>query len=123
MFNTNSAEAITTFDRPTGAGWEVLPAGEGNLRVRLFGVWTLASGAHPVTGFDHFLRSGTRQISFDAHDLLAWDSVLVQFLCEIEGLAVVSRRDFFFVAPDWRHVTGTMMAALGGSRGFIGERR
>jgi len=36
---------------------------------------------------------------------------------------VVSRRHFFFVAPDWRHVTGTMMAALGGLRGFVGERR
>ena len=38
-------------------------------------------------------------------------------------LSVVSRRHFFFVAPDWRHVTGTMMAALGGLRGFVGERR
>jgi hypothetical protein len=37
--------------------------------------------------------------------------------------SVVSRRHFFFVAPDWRHVTGTMMAALGGLRGFVGERR
>jgi hypothetical protein len=36
---------------------------------------------------------------------------------------VVSRRHFFFVAPDWRHVTGTMMAALGDLRGFVGERR
>jgi hypothetical protein len=27
------------------------------------------------------------------------------------------------VALDWRHVTGTMMAALGGLRGFVGERR
>ena len=39
------------------------------------------------------------------------------------ALTVVSRRHFFFVAPDWRHVTGTMMAALGGLRGFVGERR
>ena len=37
--------------------------------------------------------------------------------------SVVSRRHFFFVALDWRHVTGTMMAALGGLRGFVGERR
>jgi len=41
----------------------------------------------------------------------------------ITMLSVVSRRHFFFVAPDWRHVTGTMMAALGGLRGFVGERR
>ena len=37
-------------------------------------------------------------------------------------LTVVSRRHFFFVALDWRRVTGTMMAALGGLRGFVGER-
>ena len=36
---------------------------------------------------------------------------------------VVSRRHFFFVAPDWRYVTGTMIAALGGLCGFVGERR
>lgn len=41
----------------------------------------------------------------------------------VSALPVVSRRHFFFVAPDWRHVTGTMMAALGGLRGFVGERR
>ena len=87
MFNTSPAGAAATLDRSTGAGWEVLPAGAGNLRVRLFGLWTLASGAHPVTGFDGLLRPDTRQISFEAHDLAAWDSVLVQFLCEIEGLA------------------------------------
>src|SRR4051794_10447146 len=87
MFNTSSAGATTTLDRSTGAGWEALPAGAGNLRVRLVGVWTLASGGHPVTGFDHFLRSDTRQISFDSRDLWGWDSVLVQFLCELEGLA------------------------------------
>ena len=38
-------------------------------------------------------------------------------------LSVVSRRHFFSVAPDWRHVTGTTMAALGDLRGFGGERR
>ena len=37
--------------------------------------------------------------------------------CSFQG------RHFFFVAPDWRPVTGTMMAALGGLRGFVGERR
>ena len=41
----------------------------------------------------------------------------------VNAVAGVSRRHFFFVAPDWRHVTGTMMAALGGLRGFVGERR
>jgi hypothetical protein len=42
---------------------------------------------------------------------------------DLVSAPVVSRRHFFFVAPDWRHVTGTMMAALGGLRGFVGERR
>jgi hypothetical protein len=42
---------------------------------------------------------------------------------ELYVVTVVSRRHFFFVAPDWRHVTGTMMAALGDLRGFVGERR
>jgi hypothetical protein len=36
---------------------------------------------------------------------------------------VVSRRHFFFGAPDWHHVTGTMTAALSDLRGFVGERR
>ena len=39
-----------------------------------------------------------------------------------KALPVVSRRHFFFVAPDWRHVTGTMMAASGDLRGFVSER-
>jgi hypothetical protein len=37
--------------------------------------------------------------------------------------SVVSRRHFFFGAPDWHHVTGTMTAALSDLRGFVGERR
>jgi Mor family transcriptional regulator len=41
----------------------------------------------------------------------------------LQEVSVVSRRHFFFVALDWRHVTGTMMAALGGLRGFVGEWR
>ena len=46
-----------------------------------------------------------------------------KFFSSVSNFTVVSRRHFFFVAPDWRHVTGTMMAALGGLRGFVGERR
>src|SRR5689334_15214075 len=37
-------------------------------------------------------------------------------------LTVVSRRHFFSVAPDWRHVPATMMVDLAGLRGFVGER-
>src|SRR4051794_6513500 len=40
--------------------------------------------------------------------------MFLRLLFRVLGLkAVVSRRHFFFVAPNWRHVTGTMMAALG----------
>jgi hypothetical protein len=36
---------------------------------------------------------------------------------------VVSRRHFFSMAPDWRHVRATMMVDLADLRGFVGERR
>ena len=35
---------------------------------------------------DRLLRPDTRQVSFDTRDLLAWDSVLIDFLCKLEGL-------------------------------------
>ena len=38
-------------------------------------------------------------------------------------LPVVSRRHFFSMAPDWRHVRATMMVDLADRRGFVGERR
>jgi hypothetical protein len=41
----------------------------------------------------------------------------------VEWETVVSRRHFFSVASNWRHVTGTMRADLGELRGFVGERR
>ena len=50
-------------------------------------------------------------------------AAVVFAILRVTPVTVVSRRYFFFVAPDWRHVAGTMMAALGGLRGFVGERR
>jgi len=40
-----------------------------------------------------------------------------------EFQTVVSRRHFFSMAPDWRHVRATMMVDLADLRGFVGERR
>jgi len=48
--------------------------------------------------------------------------LLLMFSAGLETDTVVSRRHFFSVAPDWRHVTGTMMAASGDLRGFVSER-
>ena len=40
----------------------------------------------------------------------------------VEAGTVVSRRHFFSMAPDWRHVRATMMVDLADLRGFVGER-
>ena len=76
-----------TSDWPAGGGWEALPKAAGELEVRLFGRWTVATGAQSAAGLAASLRPDTRLISFDARDLLAWDSVLIEFLCKLESLA------------------------------------
>src|SRR4051812_44699620 len=56
-------------------------------------------------GFSYGFRPGRSQ-----HDAL--DALIVGISSrKVNFIPVVSRRHFFFVAPDWRHVTGTMMAA------------
>jgi len=87
LFGMKSADAVATPSRSTGGGWDALPAAAGDLEIRLFGRWTLAAGAQSVAGLDRLLPPDTRQISFDARDLLAWDSVLIEFLCKLEGWA------------------------------------
>src|SRR3954453_20425734 len=82
-----SAAAAVTSDWPAGGGWEALPKAAGELEVRLFGRWTVASGAQSAAGLAASLRPDTRLISFDARDLPAWDSVLIEFLCKLESLA------------------------------------
>ncbi len=75
-----------TADHP---GWEgnLSPAGE--LRIRLFGDWVLASGARPSAELSRLLSEtpGPTKISFDASELGAWDNVLIDFLNKLEAAA------------------------------------
>lgn len=87
MFEPKSAAAAVTSDWPAEGGWEALPKAAGELEVRLFGRWTVATGARSAAGLAASLRPDTRLISFDARDLLAWDSVLIEFLGKLESLA------------------------------------
>jgi phospholipid/cholesterol/gamma-HCH transport system permease protein len=70
-------------------GWEANLLAPGELRIRLFGEWVLASGARPSTELSHRLSEIPRptKISFDAGELGAWDNVLVDFLSKIEASA------------------------------------
>jgi phospholipid/cholesterol/gamma-HCH transport system permease protein len=89
MFTRSAARAAATSQQSPadGAGWEAVPAGAGLVRIRLFGNWTLAAGAPPGAGFAQLPRADMRQIGFDARELRAWDSVLVQFLRQLEEWA------------------------------------
>jgi phospholipid/cholesterol/gamma-HCH transport system permease protein len=62
---------------------------DGELRVRLFGEWVLASGARSSAELSRRLSETPRpaKISFDARELGAWDNVLVEFLNKLEAIA------------------------------------
>ena len=70
-------------------GWEANLLAAGELRIRLFGEWVLASGARSSTELSHRLSETPRpaKISFDAGELGPWDNVLVDFLSKIEASA------------------------------------
>ncbi len=70
-------------------GWETRLLAGGELRVRLFGAWVLASGARFTADLPRRLGEAPRaaRISFDARDLTAWDNVLIDFLNKLETLA------------------------------------
>ena len=70
-------------------GWEANLLAAGELRIRLFGEWVLASGVRSSTELSHRLSEIPRptKISFDARELGAWDNVLVDFLSKIEASA------------------------------------
>jgi phospholipid/cholesterol/gamma-HCH transport system permease protein len=61
----------------------------GELRVRLFDEWTLASGARSSAELTRRLGEtpGLTKISFDPHGLGGWDNVLIDFLNKLEALA------------------------------------
>jgi phospholipid/cholesterol/gamma-HCH transport system permease protein len=70
-------------------GWEANLLAGGELRVRLFGDWVLASGARSSAELSRRLGETPRptKISFDARELGAWDNVLIDFLNKLEAVA------------------------------------
>src|SRR5271170_2089728 len=70
-------------------GWEANLLAAGELRVRLFGEWVLASGAHSSAELSRRLSETPRptKISFEAGELGAWDNVLIDFLSKLEASA------------------------------------
>jgi phospholipid/cholesterol/gamma-HCH transport system permease protein len=70
-------------------GWEADLLTAGELRVRLFGEWVLASGARSFTELSPRLSEtpSPTKISFDSRELGAWDNVLINFLNKLEAVA------------------------------------
>ena len=88
---TQSAVSLRERERGTAAhkGWEANLSAAGELRVRLFGEWILASGARSSAELSRRLSETPRptKISFDARELGAWDNVLINFLDKLEAIA------------------------------------
>jgi len=70
-------------------GWEAGREAGGELRVRLFGEWVLASGTRSSAELSRRLSETPRptKVYFDSHDLGAWDNVLINFLNKVEAVA------------------------------------
>ena len=70
-------------------GWEENLLSDGELRVRLFDEWVLASGTRSSTELSRRLSESPspKKISFDSRELGAWDNVLINFLNKLEALA------------------------------------
>ena len=70
-------------------GWEENLLSDGELRVRLFDEWVLASGTRSSTELSRRLSESPspKKISFDSRQLGAWDNVLINFLKKLEALA------------------------------------
>jgi phospholipid/cholesterol/gamma-HCH transport system permease protein len=62
--------------------------GESTLNVHLRGTWRLRGGLPSAASFEQELESArqVRGISFDAHELIAWDSSVLTFLVEVSEL-------------------------------------
>jgi phospholipid/cholesterol/gamma-HCH transport system permease protein len=95
MIPIAGAAQATADPRETGpgsnpqAGWEVELSTEGELRLRLFGDWVLATGVRSLAELIRRFNEGPHptKISFDASGLGAWDSVLIDFLAKLEAIA------------------------------------
>jgi len=70
-------------------GWEANLSAAGELRVRLFGDWVLASGVRSSAELSRRLSATPHptKISFDARELGAWDNILIEFLAKLEAIA------------------------------------
>lgn len=70
-------------------GWEASLLAAGEFRIRLFGQWVLASGAHSLAELSRRLGEPRRptKITFDVQDLTAWDNILIEFLNKLETIA------------------------------------
>ena len=70
-------------------GWEANLSTTGELRVRLFGDWVLASGARSSAELSRRLSETPRptKVSFDVGELGAWDNILIEFLTKLEAIA------------------------------------
>src|SRR5271165_982406 len=70
-------------------GWEASLLAAGEFRIRLFGKWVLASGAHSPVELSRRLGEFPRatKITFDTQDLTAWDNILIEFLNKLETIA------------------------------------
>jgi phospholipid/cholesterol/gamma-HCH transport system permease protein len=88
---TQSAVSLREREHGTAAhkGWETNFSTAGELRVRLFGDWVLASGVRSSTELSRRLSETPRptKISFDVRELGAWDNVLIEFLTKLEVIA------------------------------------
>jgi phospholipid/cholesterol/gamma-HCH transport system permease protein len=76
-------------EREPPTGWEADTLSDGELRIRLFGKWVLASGARSLAEITRRLEDTPRpaKISFDARELGEWDNILIDFLSKLEGIA------------------------------------
>jgi phospholipid/cholesterol/gamma-HCH transport system permease protein len=88
---TQSAVSLREEGHGTAAhkGWEANLSTAGELRVRLFGDWVLASGVRSSAELSRRLSATPHptKISFDARELGAWDNILIEFLAKLEAIA------------------------------------
>ena len=70
-------------------GWEASLLAADEFRIRLFGEWVLARGAHSPAELSRRLSEVPRatKITFDTQDLTTWDNILIEFLNKLETIA------------------------------------
>ena len=88
---TQPAVSLRDKEHGTAArkGWEANLSTAGELRVKLFGDWILASGVRSSAELSRRLSETPRptKISFDVRELGAWDNILIEFLIKLEAIA------------------------------------